>query len=124
MKVDHAALDQEFKALAAANPQSGVDGVVNPPADSADLSKLSGNSLEKAYVEREAKAHQAMLAALDRQLIPNAKDEQLQRRLIDLRGEVSAHLDNAQSLQHTQSVRELQDEERALISREIGNSGP
>jgi putative membrane protein len=68
---------------------------------------LSGDALEKAYVDREVKTHQAMLAALDGQLIPSAKSEDLQRRLIELRAETAAHLQHAQDVQHGQKVREL-----------------
>jgi len=124
MNVDHAALDRKFAPLAAAKQQSTGDGVADRQSEGADLSKLSGDALEKAYVDREVKSHETMLTALDRQLIPNAKSEELQRRLIDLRAEVAAHLDHAQSVEHAQSVREMAAQQRDLLSREIGNSGP
>ena len=123
MSVDHAVLDQKFRSLGAAKQSSTGDATAGDASD-VDLSKLSGDALEKAYVAREVKSHETMLAALDRQLIPNAKSEELQRQLIDLRAEVAAHLDNAKSVQHVQSAREMAAQERELISREIGNSGP
>jgi putative membrane protein len=124
MNVDHGALDRKFASLAAATQQSAGGRVTEGQSDSADLSKLSGAALEKAYVGREVKSHEAMLTALDRQLIPNAKNEQLQRQLIDLRAEIAAHLDNAQNVQHAQEVSDLAAQQRELIEREIGNSGP
>ena len=124
MNVDHVALDRKFTSLAAATPQAAGDRVADGQSDGTDLSKLSGDALEKAYVDREVKSHQTMLTALDRDLIPSAKSEELQRRLIDLRAEVGAHLDHAKSVQHAEEARELAAQERELIMREVGNSGP
>ena len=124
MNVDHVALDRKFTSLAAATQQSAGGRATEGKNDGAELSKLSGDALEKAYVGREVKSHEMMLAALDRQLIPNARNEELQRQLIDLRAEVAAHMDHAQSVQHVQSVLEMAAQQRDLISREIGNNGP
>jgi putative membrane protein len=107
LTVDDAAFDQKFETLAAAQQQSNGDGLADGPAAGVDLSMLSGDALEKAYVDREVKTHQAMLAALDGQLIPSAKSEELQRRLIELRAQTAAHLQHAQDVQHNQKVREL-----------------
>ncbi len=124
MNVDHAALDRKFTSLAGATQQSTDDRVADGQSDGAALSKLSGDALEKAYVDREVKSHQTMLTALDRELIPSAKSEELQRRLIDLRAEVGAHLDHAQSVRHSEEAREMAAQQRELIMREVGNSGP
>jgi putative membrane protein len=124
MNVDHAALDRKFATLGGATQQSTGDRMAEGQGDGADLSKLSGNALEKAYVDREVKSHQTMLTALDRQLIPNAKSEELQRQLVDLRAEVAAHLDHAQSVRRAEEASDMAAQQRDLISREIGNSGP
>jgi putative membrane protein len=124
MNVDHAALDRKFASLAGATQQSTADRAGDGQGDGADLSNLAGNALEKAYVDREVKSHQTMLTALDRQLIPNAKNEELQRQLVDLRAEVAAHLDHAQSVRRAEEASEMAAQQRDLISREIGNSGP
>ncbi len=81
MTVDDSAIDQKLSALAGKNQQSGSDGVAHGQAAGADLSNLSGDALENAYVDREIQTHQAMLNTIDSQLIPNAKSEDLQRRL-------------------------------------------
>jgi len=124
MTVDHAALDRKFGDLAPAKqPASTADR----DAAGVDLAKLSGRELDKAYVGREVKSHEEMLAALDHELIPNAKSEELQRRLIDLRSEVAAHLQSAQAVQHAQWVADTYAQQRADISKEVGvieNSGP
>ena len=116
MAVDHAALDQKFKGLAPAKQQSSGDGIGDGQADGADLSKLSRDALEKAYVDREVKVHETMLAALDHQLIAAARNEELQRRLIDLRAEVVAHLEHARNVQHAL--------EQADVSTAISTNGP
>jgi putative membrane protein len=107
MTVDDTALEQKFGPLAAAKQQQpGNDGAADGQADGVDLSKLSGDALEKAYVDREVKSHEAMLTALDGQLIPSAKSEDLQRLLIDLRADTAAQLEHAQNVQHREKVRE------------------
>ena len=107
MTVDDTNFDQKFEALAAAQQRSGGDGVADGSAVGVDLSQLSGDALEMAYVEREITTHTAMLAALDGQLIPGAKSEDLQRGLIDLRAETVAHLGHAQDVRHELKVRAL-----------------
>jgi putative membrane protein len=111
MTVDDTAFDEKFETLAAAQQQSGGDGEADGAAAGVDLVNLSGDALEKAYVDREVNSHQAMLAALDGQLIPSAKSEDLQRRLIELRAQTAAHLQHAQNVQHDQKVRQLMAEQ-------------
>ncbi len=115
MAVDHAAIDQKFKGLAPAKQQSSGDGT-GDGADGADLSKLARDALEKAYVGREVKVHETMLAALDHQLIAAARNEELQRRLIDLRAEVVAHLEHARNVHHAL--------EQADVWTAISTNGP
>ena len=112
LSVDDATLDQRFAPLAAANQQSDSagaadGGVADGQAVGVDLSQLSGADLEMTYVEREIATHTAMLAALDGELLPGAKSEDLQRGLIDLRAETVAHLGHAQDVRHELKVRAL-----------------
>jgi len=123
MEVDHAALEREFAPLAGTTLHSTAP-VGAPQGDIMALSKLSGDDLEKAYVDGEVKAHQAMLGTIDNQLLPGAQSDELRRRLVDLRAEVSAHLDHAQRVQYAEWVRQTEAEQRNAISREIGNSEP
>jgi putative membrane protein len=123
--VDHAALDREFGSLGVTPaPGSAGDGMAGSGGDAGELANLSGDALDKAYVDGEITAHEAMLAAIDNQLLPAAKDAEVRRDLIALRAEAMAHLAQARSVQHAEQVRETEAEERAMISREIGNSGP
>src|ERR1700738_904725 len=82
-------------------------GVAGGQADGTELANLSGEALDKAYVDREIKEHQSSLAALDSQLIPSAKSEVLQRQLVDLRAETAAQLEEAQVAQDGQKRREI-----------------
>ncbi|HXN81594.1 MAG TPA: DUF4142 domain-containing protein [Myxococcales bacterium] len=112
LSVDDATLDQRFATLAAANQQSDSagaadGGVADGQAVGVDLSQLSGADLEMTYVEREIATHTAMLAALDGELLPGAKSEDLRRGLIDLRAETVAHLGHAQDVRHELKVRAL-----------------
>jgi putative membrane protein len=111
LTVDDSARDQQLEALAAPNQPSASDGVAGGPADGAELANLSGDALDKAYVDREVKEHQSLLAALDSQLIPSAKSEVLQRQLVDLRAETEAQLEQARRAQHEENVREIMSQE-------------
>ena len=107
MTVDNTTRDQQLEALAAPNQPSASAGVAGGQADGTELANLSGDALDKAYVDREIKEHQSMLAALDSQLIPSAKSEVLQRQLVDLRAETAAQLEEAQVAQDGQKRREI-----------------
>ncbi len=111
LTVDDSARDQGLEALAAPNQPSANDGVAGGRADGAELANLSGDALDKAYIDREIKEHQSMLAALDSQLIPSAKSEVLQRQLVDLRAETAAQLEEARRVQHEQNQREILSQE-------------
>jgi len=120
--VDHADLDREFGDLAAGGPES--IGAAEGQADGVDLSKLSGDELEKAYLESEVKWHEAMLATLERDLIPNAMSATLRDRLVDLGAELKAELQHVRNVQYAAWVRQAAADERADISKEISNQGP
>jgi len=120
INVDYTALDRQFGSLAGAAPESADTGV----ADVGGLSNLSGDALDKAYVAYEVKAHEAMLSAIDNQLLPTAKTDGVRRGLLQLRSEATAHLAQARDVQRAEQVRQIEAEERAMISTEIGNSGP
>jgi putative membrane protein len=107
LSVDDSARDQRLEALAAPNQPSANDSVADGRGDGAELANLSGDALDKAYVDREIKEHQSMLAALDSQFIPSAKSEVLQRQLVDLRAETAAQLEEARKVQHGQNEREI-----------------
>jgi putative membrane protein len=65
----------------------------------AQLNKLSGPSFDKAYVDHEVAYHQAVLDAVDKTLIPSAKNADLKALLVKVRPAFVAHLEHARHLQ-------------------------
>jgi putative membrane protein len=65
----------------------------------AALRKLSGHAFDKAYVDHEVAYHQAVLDAVDKTLIPSAKNEELKALLVKVRPAFVAHLEHAKQLQ-------------------------
>ena len=53
----------------------------------------------KAYVDNEVGYHQAVIDALDKTLIPNAKNAELKETLVKIRPAFVAHLEHAKKLQ-------------------------
>jgi putative membrane protein len=63
------------------------------------LKGLKGTEFEKAYVNNEVTYHQAVLDALDKTLIPNAKNEELKALMVKVRPAFVAHLEHAKGVQ-------------------------
>ena len=65
----------------------------------ANLKKLKGAEFDKAYVDHEVEYHQAVLDAVDKTLVPSAKNEELKALLVKVRPAFVAHLDHAKHIQ-------------------------
>ena len=65
----------------------------------AALKALKGAAFDTAYVDHEVAYHQAVLDAVDKTLIPNAKNEELKALLVKVRPAFVAHLEHAKHLQ-------------------------
>ena len=65
----------------------------------AALRKLSGPAFDKAYVDHEVAYHEAVLDAVDKTLIPSAKNAELKALLVKVRPAFVAHLQHAKTLQ-------------------------
>lgn len=63
------------------------------------LKKLDGHAFDKAYVDHEVAYHESVLKALDKTLIPNAKNPELKALLVKVRPAFEAHLAHARELQ-------------------------
>jgi putative membrane protein len=63
------------------------------------LKALSGAAFDKAYVDHEVAYHQAVIDAVDKTLIPNAKNAELKALLVKVRPAFVAHLEHAKHLQ-------------------------
>ena len=65
------------------------------------LKALKGTAFDKAYIDNEVAYHQAVLDAVDKTLIPGAKNEELKALLVKVRPAFVAHLEHAKKLQAT-----------------------
>jgi putative membrane protein len=65
----------------------------------AALKALKGAAFDKAYVDHEVAYHQAVLDAVDKTLIPNAKNDELKALLVKVRPAFVTHLAHAKHVQ-------------------------
>jgi putative membrane protein len=64
-----------------------------------NLKTLKGKDFDKAYIDHEVAYHQAVIDAVDKTLIPGAKNEELKALLVKVRPAFVAHLDHAKKIQ-------------------------
>ena len=107
MVTDHSAVNKQAKDLAAKLEVKPED---NPTSQSLKkggdenvkkLKTLKGDAFDKAYVDQEVAYHQAVLDAIDKTLIPSAKNEELKGLITKVRPAIAAHLDHAKHIQST-----------------------
>jgi putative membrane protein len=65
----------------------------------AKLKGLKGAEFDKAYVAHEVAYHQAVIDAMDKTLIPNAKNAELKETLVKVRPAFVAHLEHARHIE-------------------------
>ena len=70
-------------------------------ANISKLKGLKGAEFDKAYVENEVTYHQAVIDALDKTLIPNAKNGELKDMLEKVRPAFVAHLEHGKQIQQS-----------------------
>lgn len=105
MITDHGAVNQQAVKLAQrlkVTPQANdVSRQLQQAADEAraGLESKSGAEFDRAYMEREAQYHQAVLDALDQLLIPGAQNAELKALLKGARPAFAAHLERAKQVQ-------------------------
>jgi putative membrane protein len=63
------------------------------------LKGLEGKEFDKAYIDNEVAYHQTVLGALDKTLIPSAKNDELKNLLVKVRPAFVAHLEHAKQMQ-------------------------
>lgn len=109
MVTDHGGVNKQAVALATKLNVTPEDNDTSRQlkaggdANLAKLQSLSGAAFDKAYIDNEVAYHQAVLDALDKTLIPNAKNAELKGLLEKVRPAFVAHLDRAKSIQATLS---------------------
>ena len=65
----------------------------------AQLKSLKGIPFDKAYIDHEVAYHQQVIDAIDKTLIPDAKNTELKALLVKVRPAFVAHLQHAKDLQ-------------------------
>lgn len=65
----------------------------------ARLKGLKGAEFDKAYVDNEVTYHQTVIDAIDKTLIPSAKNAELKALLVKVRPAFVAHLEHAKHIQ-------------------------
>jgi putative membrane protein len=65
----------------------------------AKLKQLKGAAFDKAYVDNEVAYHQAVIDAMDKTLIPAAKNDELKALLVKVRPAFVSHLEHAKHMQ-------------------------
>jgi len=65
----------------------------------ANLKTLTGAAFDKAYIDHEVAYHTQVIEALDKTLIPNAKNAELKALLVKVRPAFVAHLEHAKRIQ-------------------------
>jgi putative membrane protein len=105
MVTDHTGVNKQAVALVT---KLGVKPEDNPTSESlkkggeenlAHLKTLKGAAFDKAYIDHEVAYHEQVLGAVDKVLIPNAKNEELKALLVKVRPAFVAHLDHAKEIQ-------------------------
>ena len=105
MITDHTAVNKQAGALA---KKLGVKPEDSPTSQSLktgaaentkNLKGLEGAGFDKAYVDHEVAYHQQVLDAIDKVLIPSAKNAELKNLIVKVRPAIAAHLDHAKMIQ-------------------------
>ena len=105
MVTDHAGVNKQAVALATRLKVKPED---NPTSESLkkggddNLAKLKGlkdSAFDEAYIEHEIAYHEQVLAAVDKVLIPSAKNDELKALITKVRPAFVAHLEHAKMIQ-------------------------
>ena len=105
MITDHTAVNKQAVALANKLKVKPEDSDTSKSLkegaqkNTANLQKLKGAAFDKAYVDHEVAYHQAVLDAIDKTLIPSARNEELKALITKVRPAIAAHLDHAKMIQ-------------------------
>jgi putative membrane protein len=65
----------------------------------AHLKTLKGTDFDKAYIDQEVTYHQQVLDAIDKTLLPSAKNAELKDLITKVRPAIEAHLEHAKQIQ-------------------------
>jgi putative membrane protein len=104
MVTDHAGVNKQATALVQKLKVKPEDSPTSKSLKDAGktnedkLKNLKGKDFDQAYVANEVTYHQAVIDALDKTLIPSAKNAELKELLVKVRPAFVAHLEHAQQI--------------------------
>ena len=105
MITDHTGVNKQAVALVT---KLGVTPQGNPTSQSLkkggednlkSLESLKGAAFDKAYVEHEVAYHEQVIGAIDKTLVPSAKNAELKALLVAVRPAFVGHLEHAEQIQ-------------------------
>jgi putative membrane protein len=105
MVTDHTGVNKQATALVKklkVTPQESDTSKSLKEGGAANIAKLKGlkgKEFDKAYIDNEVTYHQAVLDAMDKTLIPSAKNAELKDTLVKVRPAFVAHRDHAKEIQ-------------------------
>ncbi len=105
MVTDHSGVKKQagelLKKLKVVPQESDTSKALKKGGDAtlAKLKGMSGRDFDKAYIANEVTYHQAVIDALDKTLIPNAKNQELKAFLVNVRPAFVAHMEHAKMMQ-------------------------
>ena len=107
MVTDHTGVNRQATALVKKLKVKPEDSDISKSlkadgdANISKLKGLKGAAFDKAYVDNEVTYHQAVIDALDKTLIPNAKNAELKDLLEKVKPAFVAHLEHAKQIQQS-----------------------
>jgi putative membrane protein len=107
MVTDHSGVNKQASALVKklnVTPEESETSNALKKGGAETLARLKGlqsKEFDKAYVDNEVAYHQTVLDALDKTLIPSAKNAELKDLLVKVRPAFVAHLEHARHMQST-----------------------
>lgn len=87
---------QDSMSLGSADSKLSRDMIVEGSETMRVLKEKTGAEFDRAYMQAQVQGHQKALDAIENQLIPNAKREDLKAHLAELRPRVKQHLEQAE----------------------------
>lgn len=105
MVTDHTGVNKSATALVTklhVKPEDSATSESLKNGGSANIRKLkdlTSAAFDRAYIDNEVTYHQAVIDALDKTLIPSAKNDELKALLVKVRPAFVAHLEHAKQIQ-------------------------
>ena len=107
MVTDHTGVNKQAVALVTKLKVTPQDNPTSQSVKSGgeenlkNLKGLKGAAFDKAYIDNEVAYHEHVLDAIDKVLIPNAKNEELKALIVKVRPAFVGHLEHAKKIQAT-----------------------